>query len=226
MLVALATALVTVATYSFQIYLPVTKGYFNIGEAAIYLVALLTGPYMGAFAGGVGSMLSDILGGYWFYAPGTLIIKAAEGGLLGLLASRRPALSKRGWQLSSLLLGSALFLAIYFVGTTYFVGATSIGSFNVVIPSFFWLAIALLVASFVVATSFFMSPEASWLAISAVAAGSIMVLGYFLYEQFILGYVAAAEVPFNVGQVLVGIIIAVPAYSSLKSFRKLRRTNT
>lgn len=224
-LVALATALVTVATFFFQIYIPVTRGYFNIGEAAIYIIAFLYGPYVGSFAGGVGSMLSDILGGYWFYAPGTLIIKSIEGGVLGLLATRRPRLSRRSWIAVSLSLSLALFLAIYIIGTTYFAGVTTISSFSFDIPAIFWLIVALLASSVIALTSFYMSPEASWLVISAAVAGSLMVLGYFLYEQFVLGYVAAAEVPFNVGQVLVGIIIAVPAYKSLKSLQKLQRTD-
>ena len=40
-----------------------------------------------------------------------------------------------------------------------------------------------------------------------------MVAGYFLYEQFVIGYpfaVALAEVPFNIVQMLIGLIVAVP----------------
>jgi len=47
-----------------------------------------------------------------------------------------------------------------------------------------------------------------------------MVAGYFLYEQLILGYAAAAEVPFNIGQVLIGIAIALPAYRSLRAIKR------
>jgi len=39
-----------------------------------------------------------------------------------------------------------------------------------------------------------------------------MVAGYFIYEQLVLGYplaVALVEVPFNVVQMLVGLIVAV-----------------
>jgi len=49
-----------------------------------------------------------------------------------------------------------------------------------------------------------------------------MVLGYYLYEEFVLGYVALAEVPFNVGQVLVGITIAIPAYNSLRALQRTK----
>ncbi|MCW4024680.1 MAG: ECF transporter S component [Candidatus Bathyarchaeota archaeon] len=49
--------------------------------------------------------------------------------------------------------------------------------------------------------------------IAVVIGGLEMVLGYFLYEQFILGYplaAALAEVPINLGQMAVGLIIAIP----------------
>jgi uncharacterized membrane protein len=43
--------------------------------------------------------------------------------------------------------------------------------------------------------------------------GLEMVAGYFLYEQFVIGYplaVALAEVPFNIVQMFIGLIVAVP----------------
>jgi uncharacterized membrane protein len=49
--------------------------------------------------------------------------------------------------------------------------------------------------------------------ISVVVGGLEMVAGYFLYEQFVIGYpfaVALAEVPFNIVQMLIGLIVAVP----------------
>jgi uncharacterized membrane protein len=48
---------------------------------------------------------------------------------------------------------------------------------------------------------------------SVAAGGAIMVVGYFFYEQIILGFpllLAYAEIPFNIIQVLVGIVVAVP----------------
>lgn len=49
-------------------------------------------------------------------------------------------------------------------------------------------------------------------AISAITGGLAMVAGYFIYEQLVLGYpltLALAEVPFNIVQMLVGLIVAV-----------------
>ena len=53
-----------------------------------------------------------------------------------------------------------------------------------------------------------------------------MVLGYFLYETLVFGYpvaVALVEVPFNIVQMLVGLIIAVPImHAVLRVFPQLK----
>ncbi len=49
--------------------------------------------------------------------------------------------------------------------------------------------------------------------ISVLVGGLEMVVGYFLYEQFVISYpfaVALAEVPFNIVQMLIGLIVVVP----------------
>lgn len=49
--------------------------------------------------------------------------------------------------------------------------------------------------------------------IAVIVGGLEMVTGYFLYEQFVIGYpfvVALAEVPFNIVQMLIGLIVAIP----------------
>ena len=76
------TALACIATMVIQIPSPM-NGYLNLGDAVVLLGAWFLGPAYGAFAGGVGSMLADILSGYAYYAPGTLMIK----GLMALAAA-------------------------------------------------------------------------------------------------------------------------------------------
>ncbi|MGQ9759852.1 MAG: ECF transporter S component [Candidatus Methanomethylicaceae archaeon] len=223
-LVAFYTGLVTVSTLIFTIYVPATRGYFNIGESAVYLVALLAGPYVGAFAGGVGSMLADLSLGYLVFAPATLIIKGIEGGVLGALAKRIPSLSNRKWRLLSAGVALLLSLSIYLIGKGYYVGYSelSIGipgiavTINMSLTDLFWAGIALASFIAIILVSLMVRPEVGWLVFSCAISGSLMILGYYLYEQFVLGYVAIAEVPFNIGQVLVGIIISVPAYNSLR----------
>lgn len=84
-LVSIMTALVFISTYLFQIPIPLTGGYFNLGDAIIYISAILFGPIIGGITGGVGAALADIVGGYVIYAPGTLIIKFCEGFIVGLI---------------------------------------------------------------------------------------------------------------------------------------------
>lgn len=75
-LAALFTALNCVATMIISIPIPATNGYVNLGDGLVLLGAFLLGPVYGMAAGGLGSMLADILLGYAFYAPATLVIKA------------------------------------------------------------------------------------------------------------------------------------------------------
>jgi uncharacterized membrane protein len=85
-LAAIFAALMFVVTSLIPpIPIPATGGYFNLGETSIYVAALLFGPFVGAFPGGIGAMLADIYLGYAFFAPGTLIIKGVEGAIVGFL---------------------------------------------------------------------------------------------------------------------------------------------
>lgn len=63
-------------------------GYIHLGDGLVLLSGILLGPMAGAAAGGIGSMAADILSGYAFYAPATLIIKALAA-FLGGYAYRR-----------------------------------------------------------------------------------------------------------------------------------------
>lgn len=88
---ALFAALSCAATMAVQVPSP-AGGYMNLGDAAVLLGAYVLGPVYGAMAGGAGSALADLLGGYPMYVPGTLVIKAvmalAAGGLYGLVRER------------------------------------------------------------------------------------------------------------------------------------------
>lgn len=71
---ALFTALTTVATLVIQVPSPMS-GNVNLGDAMVLLSAWILGPVYGTAAAGIGSMLADLLSGYAYYAPGTLVIK-------------------------------------------------------------------------------------------------------------------------------------------------------
>ena len=91
-LAALMAALTYVATSIVQIPSPM-QGYVNLGDCIVLLSGWILGPWWGAAAGGIGSMLVDLIGGYGHYAPGTLVIKGcmAQGheGEQGLLRHQR-----------------------------------------------------------------------------------------------------------------------------------------
>ncbi len=81
-------ALVAVATFIVQVPNPATKGYFNIGDIMIFVSALTFGPIVGGFAGSVGSAISDVAGGYGYFAPFTFAVKGLEGLIAGLVSNR------------------------------------------------------------------------------------------------------------------------------------------
>ena len=78
-LMAIMTALVTIVTYYLPIPIPITGGFFNLGEGIIYTTAIMFGPFLGGFAGGVGAATADMLLGYGEFVPITLITKFLEG---------------------------------------------------------------------------------------------------------------------------------------------------
>lgn len=158
---ALFTALVAVATMVIRIPNPATQGYINLGDTMIFTVALVFGGRSGAIAGGLGSGLADGLGGYFLWAPWTVIIKGLEGFLVGALASR----------VSKKYRGGGLRLLETFILTF---------------------------------------------------GGTWMVFGYYIAGALLLGPAAAVlEIPGNLFQATVGLIVALPVSSILR--RTLRR---
>jgi len=212
-IVAVFTALVFVATMIFQIPIPATGGYFNLGEAVIYAAALIFGAFVGAFSGGVGAALSDVITGYPIFAPGTLIIKFTEGAIVGYLGGKVPfkKASMTFWRILSILLGTTLGLATYYIGTSY-MGISG----NTHVDEIVWAGIAIFLAASIVFTSFVLGATADWHAIAIILGGTTMIAGYFLYESLLatlfpgLKIFAAGEIPLNIGQMLVGMTIALP----------------
>jgi len=87
---AMFAALVCVATMIIQVPSPM-GGYVNIGDCFVLLGAWMLGPWFGAAAGGIGTMMSDILMGYAYWAPGSLMIK---GGVALIAAKLYAVLGK------------------------------------------------------------------------------------------------------------------------------------
>jgi len=85
-LLAGATAALTIVV---RIPIPGTGGYLNFGDVAVIFCGLFLGKKWGALAGGIGSALADIIGGFFIFAPITLLAKGLEGFLAGIIGKTR-----------------------------------------------------------------------------------------------------------------------------------------
>lgn len=216
---AIFSALVCVATIIFTVYVPQTRGFFNVGETMVYITALLFGPVIGGVSGGFGSMLADLLLGYTQFAPATLIIKGCEGVVVGFLNTRRPKSgSEKYWRPVTAILGVVVGLLLAGVGSIYYSGEVEIylgtsesPAFIFNVPAELWYIIGTVVALSIVIVGIKIEPELGWTIFSIIIGGLIMVLGYFIYEyKILIGEAAYAEIPVNIGQMSVGLTIAIP----------------
>lgn len=60
---------------SIKIPTPGTSGYIHPGDAIVILAGVVLGPAWGFLAGGIGSAMADLLGGYFVYVPMAFVIK-------------------------------------------------------------------------------------------------------------------------------------------------------
>jgi len=223
----LSTALVAVLTMAFQLYIPATKGYFNLGDAGIFISAIFLGPAVGMFAGGVGSATSDIVTGYTVFAPGTLVVKGIEGFIAGFLfrklragGSRKASLALAG---SILAMGAVMSIAISAMGSELdillgnpFVQFSIIG----VVGWEMWTVLLILFGLVLVYIAI-RKGASSAATIASAIAGLEMVAGYFIYENLLLalgilpGILPIAEVVPNLAQALIGAAVAVPTVDQI-----------
>lgn len=199
----------------------------------VYITALLFGPLIGAFAGGVGSMSADIFLGYPHYAPATLVIKACEGAIVGLLGRKRLMFkSKLRWKGFTFAVGLIAGVLLGSIGSLYYSGQVELylgipppenPTSLVFVPPQLWYSLGVLVILLTSLVGFVFEPEFGWLVLAILVGGLEMVTGYFLYEQFFLGVAAIAEIPVNIGQMTVGLIVSIPVvravWRSLPSLR-------
>ena len=217
---AVFTAFVFVTTFTFAVQTS-TGGYFDVGEVMVYITALVMGPYVGAFAGGVGSAMSDALLAPQF-APGTLIIKAGEGFIVGYLGRRAftslPDSLTKGVRY---LLGVGVGVLVFALGVISFPDAyISLGEFNfmattadVPLSLVAWVVLAALAFGVTALVASRIGPRFAWIALAIFAGGAEMVAGYFLYETMVLRLPLApplAEIPVNALQAIAGLIVAPP----------------
>ncbi|MBU7032964.1 MAG: ECF transporter S component [Theionarchaea archaeon] len=116
---AIFAAAVMVATLIVRVPVPATSGYINLGDSMVFISALLFGARVGGIAGGVGSALADILGGYASWAPFTLIIKGVEGTVVGYLG-KGDSFTR---QLLAVIVGGLIMVTGYFIVEVFLYGA-------------------------------------------------------------------------------------------------------
>lgn len=118
-MIALAAVLIALtAVFTLLVRVPTpARGYVNLSDVAITFAALAFGPWIGAVAGGIGTALADVLGGFAPFAPLSLVAHGLEGLLIGLLGrGRRGVLAMAiAWAV-----GGFAMVAVYLVGEGFF----------------------------------------------------------------------------------------------------------
>ena len=136
--IAFIALMVVIALITLFIRIPLpSRGYFNFGDVAVVFSGLVLGSlsrrrtfWWGAGAGGIGSALADVIGGFGMFAPITLIAKGAEGGLCALASGRHQV---QRWTL--LLLGGLAMVACYFIAETFMPNIGLQGAVAEIIPN-------------------------------------------------------------------------------------------
>ena len=229
-----------VATYSIKIPVPFTQGYIHGGDSMIFLAAMLFGWKIGALAGGIGSSLADLLGGYAHWALPTLLIKSVMGALAGWVGKDlKDKKSKYSGFLLSMTMAGGWFAFILSLKTLLktlvtaraaelagqIKGTASAGEVLLLSQKLegqlFWLAIA--VPVLILLLSLYLRKEdqklfAVYRLLGMLLAGIWMVAGYYvaggiMYGSFI---VPIFSIPWNMVQFIIGLIIAYLVIIALK----------
>lgn len=110
-LAAVMTALVAVFTLYVRVPFAPTRGYFSFADVGVFFAAFAFGPWVGLVAGGLGTAIADVLGGYAHFAVWSFLIHGAQGLVAGLVTGRL----SRGALVAGWLLGSVIMTGGYFL---------------------------------------------------------------------------------------------------------------
>ncbi|HHU43998.1 MAG: ECF transporter S component [Bacillota bacterium] len=150
------TALVTVATIVFVFHLPSGRGFINFGDAIIFMTSILFGPFAGMIAGGLGSAAADLILGYAVWAPFSLIIKGAEGLVVGLVSAAlckvlKPKLYFAAY-IVSMISGGIVMIVGYFFATAILVKSFEVAAVGM-IDSLIQIGVSITIAAFLLAAT-------------------------------------------------------------------------
>lgn len=111
-IVAAFATLAFVGTLVLRIPIPVTGGYFNLGDTFVMTAALLYGPVVGGLVGAIGPAAADAVGFPQFILA-TAVIKGIEGIVMGLIVKgTRP---NHMWPLAAIGTGIVILVAGYYI---------------------------------------------------------------------------------------------------------------
>jgi len=240
-------ALIFVLTFAIKVPVPFTRGYIHLGDSMIFITSILFGWKVGALAGGLGSALADIVGGYAFWAIPTFIIKGAMGALVGLISEtyRKKYSLKKEISIFSLSVGIwvAFILSVSFslknllnnlaTSTITPTLMNELGYENIEDLKVFLLntrnlinIILIIVPIILILISLVLRKKDLKLfnlgnLMGSVISGLWMVFGYFLAGRILLGnwIIPIFEIPWNILQFTIGMIVA---YSVLWAFRNTK----
>ncbi|HIQ13921.1 MAG TPA: hypothetical protein EYH44_06025, partial [Thermoprotei archaeon] len=206
-----------ISTIVISIYIPATRGFFNIGEFGVYIAALTGGPIVGLIAGGFGSALADIFLGYEYYAPITLIVKGLEGLIVGYLASKLVRIRFNRWMgITASLAVAALAITI---GSAYYIGEAEVTILNISyvisLSTIIWLVVGIVMLS-VTFYSTMKKPSMTAYIVAMFIGGTEMILGYFTAQYIIFGAAAFVELFYNLFQVIIGMALAITVISYIE----------
>ena len=111
-IIAAFATLSFVGTTVIRVPIPATGGYFNLGDTFVMTAGLLYGPVVGALVGMLGPAAADAVGFPQFILA-TAVVKFCEGGVVGLLGSRRE--NRKARPAIALALGVVILVVGYFV---------------------------------------------------------------------------------------------------------------
>ena len=136
---ALMICLILLGTVIFRIPVPMTQGYVHLGDTMVYLAVLILGKGLGSVAAGIGSALADILGGFAYWAPWTLVIKFLMAFVTGLILEKSSRSYKRSLSSERLIRVTAMALGGIIMCSGYLLAeALMYGSFTLALVGLPW----------------------------------------------------------------------------------------
>ncbi|MCP5455133.1 MAG: ECF transporter S component [Thermotogae bacterium] len=235
----LMIALVFIGTFLIKIPVPMTQGYIHPGDSMIFVAGILFGWKTGMLAGGIGSAMADLVGGYAVYAFPTLIIKGIMGLIVGFISEETRKNKKIKFSVS--LISSAVWIIFGLILKTILnsnSGNLSVmnqlevspekfsemikNTGNVLLYTMIIIPVVIMVISLILRKKDFELFSFSNL-IGTTIAGLWMVIGYYTAEIIIYGnpVIPIFSIGFNIIQFVSGIIISYIIVIAMKKVKAI-----